>query len=283
MKIIRLITLIVLLIPASFPSLADSSNIEFIPLYNRPAAEIVPLIRPFLEEGDKLVGTGNQIIIRTSDERLKEVMRLVKKFDQRPHRLLITVIQGENLTQEALSARIRLRGTIALGSSAKSRLQAGGHIRQTHSDKKGESRQSVQTLDGEQALIQFGIKQPLPEYQIHDYGSGVGIISGIRYHDVTSGFYVRPRIIGNRVQLDIAPWSDKPSRFGGGIIDTSRAETTLTTKIGVWIELGGQNNQSSESSSGILSRYQSTQKRENRIFIRIEDLDSEQLSPTKAP
>jgi len=63
------------------------------------------------------------------------------------------------------------------------------------------------------------------------------------------------------------------SRLGGGVIDTSGAKTTLTVKLGEWIELGGANEQSNKDSRGTLSRYRSTKKEENRIFIRVEDLD----------
>lgn len=283
MNLIRLIVLSALFIPISFPLLADDTEIKVIPLYNRSAIEIVPLIRHFLHEGDKLVGTGNQLLIRTSDKQLKEIILLVKKIDQPPHRLLITVIQGRNLSQDILSAQATLSGIITSRSQTKSQFKSGGKIRQTHSDKAANIQQSVQTLDGKQALIQFGTKQPLPEYQLHNYGNRINITSGIRYHHVTSGFYVRPKIIGNSVHLDISPWSNKLNRLNGAVIDTSRAETTLIAKMGEWIELSKQNSQSFKNSSELLSRFQSTQKQENRIFLRIEDLDNEQALPVESP
>lgn len=272
-KKIRFVIILLLSITStSYTSAAENNALrtEFIPLYNVLPDEIIPLIRPFLADGDVLTGSGNELIVKTSPERLVDVLAVVKRFDQQPHRLLITVIQGDDTTADRLSAkaRVKLRTT-----SSDTDLSVHGHISKTTTSQDDEKRQSVQTTDGKEAFIQVGTKQPLPEYQLYGYGDRAGISSGIRYHDVTSGFYVQPKLIGNQVRLEVSPWSNKMSRLGGGVIDTSGAKTTLTVKLGEWIELGGANEQSNKDSRGILSRYRSTKKEENRIFIRVEDLD----------
>ncbi len=274
MKIRFIIALLLSLISTSHLLANENGELktEFVPLYNVLPDEIIPLIRPFLADGDVLIGTGSQLIIKTSEERLTEALAVIERFDQAPHQLLITVIQGKNLSAEQFSADAHVRGTI---STSRSNLHARGHIKQTENHQNQEEKQSIKTVDGEEAFIQTGTKLPLPEYQLYRYGPHVGVASGIQYHDVTSGFYVRPKLIGSQVRLEISPWSSKLSPRGGNIIDTSSAKTTLTVKLGEWVELGGVDEEENRDSSGILSRHRSTRKSENKIFIRVEDLTEE--------
>jgi type II secretory pathway component GspD/PulD (secretin) len=271
MKIRLVITLLLSIISTSHLLANENGELktEFVPLYNVLPDEIIPLIRPFLAEGDVLIGSGSQLIIKTSKERLIDALAVIKRFDQPLHQLLITIIQGKELSAERFSAKAHVRGTI---STSGSNLQARGHIKQTEDHRNDEGKQSIKTLDGEEAFIQTGSKQPLPVYQLYRYGPRVGVATGIQYHDVTSGFYVRPKLVGKQVRLDISPWSNKMSPRGGDIIDTSSAKTTLIVKLGEWVELGGINEEENRDSRGILSRHRSTRKSENKIFIRVEDL-----------
>ncbi len=279
-KHIRLFITISLCIISSSQSLAAEGGplkTEFIPLYNVLPEEIIPLIRPFLAEEDVLIGSGSQLIVKTSKERLSEVLNVIKRFDQAAHRLLISVIQGKNLSSANLSASGSIRGHIGLGDSSKTNLKLQGHLRQTKTKRGDAEEQSIQTIDGKEAYIQVGVQQPRSEYQLYLHRNSMGVGESTQYHNITRGFVVRPKLIGSRVRLEISPWSDSLSRLGNGVIDTSRAQTTVTVALGEWIELGGVSEQSSEHREGTLSHYRSSRKGENRIFIRVEDLD--QRSP----
>ncbi|RLA19739.1 MAG: hypothetical protein DRQ61_11070, partial [Gammaproteobacteria bacterium] len=90
-KKIRFVIILLLSITStSYTSAAENNALrtEFIPLYNVLPDEIIPLIRPFLADGDVLTGSGNELIVKTSPERLVDVLAVVKRFDQQPHRLL---------------------------------------------------------------------------------------------------------------------------------------------------------------------------------------------------
>jgi type II secretory pathway component GspD/PulD (secretin) len=269
------VTLSLCIISSSQPLAAEGDPLktEFIPLYNVLPEEIIPLIRPFLAEEDILIGSGSQLIVKTSKERLDEVLNVIKRFDQAAHRLLISVIQGKDLSLTNLSAKGSIRGHIDLGDSSKTNLKLKGHLRQTKTKRNDVEEQSIQTLDGKEAYIQVGTLQPRSEYPLYRHGNHIGFAESTQYHNVTRGFIVRPKLVGNRVRLEVSPWSDNLSRLGNGVIDTSSAQTTVTIALGEWIELGGVNEQSSENREGTLSHYRSSRKGESRIFIRVEDLD----------
>ena len=54
-------------------SFAVETLIEVIPLYNRPASEIQPLISPMLESTDRVIAGGSNLIVKTTHDRLEEI------------------------------------------------------------------------------------------------------------------------------------------------------------------------------------------------------------------
>ena len=70
--------------------------------------------------------------------------------------------------------------------------------------------QTVQVLEGRSAYVMVGQSRPVPDRQV--VRSVVGgrvvehtIVGGVEYRDANTGFYVTPRIAGDRVTLDISP------------------------------------------------------------------------------
>lgn len=60
-----------------------------------------------------------------------------------------------------------------------------------------------------------------------------------QYVDAKSeGFYVTARLVGERVLLDISTTNDSFANTRRGVINTQRVRTTVSGRIGDWIELG---------------------------------------------
>lgn len=64
-----------LVVLAGQTTLAGEPVMEVIPLANRPAAEILPLLAPLLDGEDRVVDNGSNLIVRTSPERLANINR----------------------------------------------------------------------------------------------------------------------------------------------------------------------------------------------------------------
>jgi hypothetical protein len=68
---------------------------------------------------------------------------------------------------------------------------------------------------------------------------------------------------------------DHPRRIRqrpGGTINVQGASTTVSGRLGEWMELGGMNSSSVQSSSGILSGA-TTQRSDNRsIWVKVDEL-----------
>ena len=69
-------------------------KLEVIPLQNRQVEDVIPIIRPLLERNEKVTGMRNQLIVRASPRRLREIKNLLKQIDAQLKNLRITVKQG---------------------------------------------------------------------------------------------------------------------------------------------------------------------------------------------
>lgn len=255
---------------------AQEMELATIDLSHRTAEEIAPLVRPLLDAGEAVIPNRTSLIVKASPRKIAEISALVAELDKAQHRLLITVAQGRGLSLEVLNARAGLQARI--GQNGGVSVSGSGHVYQTESRDLGDNTQRLQTLDGQPANIRFGEQIPLPTPGIVGYGSGGQVIinPGIQYQEASTGFAVTPRLAGNQVIIDVAPWSDRVSREGGGLIDTSGAHTTLKAALGQWVEIGGELTTREQSENGILGHSYSTRSETSKIFIKVEDLDAGQ-------
>ncbi|MDD1637460.1 MAG: hypothetical protein LUQ56_04905 [Methylococcaceae bacterium] len=101
-------------------SFAAETIIEVITLYNRPASEIQPLISPMLEDTDRVMADGSNLIVKTTPERLNEIKKFINNLDTRLNNLIITVIQSRHTTAEELNAAARVNLNIPIDDLTKS-------------------------------------------------------------------------------------------------------------------------------------------------------------------
>ncbi|MBT8113447.1 MAG: type II and III secretion system protein, partial [Gammaproteobacteria bacterium] len=96
--------------------------------------------------------------------------------------------------------------------------------------------------------------------------------------DVTSGFYVTPRLTGNdTVTLQVQPHyrtaSDEYSYTSDGYrgtVDVQEASTTVDAKLGEWIQIGGIDTDAKSKDSGILSTSRNSEDLQSTIFLKVE-------------
>jgi hypothetical protein len=235
------------------------------PLAHRLPEELIPLLQPLLDPGDVLIPARGSLILRASPEKVNEIAAVIGQLDRAPHRLLITVAQASSLTASGLDLETRLRGQTGTGG-----VQAGfqDHLYSLEGRNTQGGSERVQTLDGHPAIIQMGGQFAVPAPS--PFGTG------IRYLPVNTGFSVLPRIAGSEVVLEIAPWSERLNRYRGDLIDTRNAHATVRARLGEWIEVGGMTDRAVGETSHLAGHSYSTRSRDDRILLRVEDLDAGQ-------
>jgi hypothetical protein len=85
---------------------------------------------------------------------------------------------------------------------------------------------------------------------------------------VTTGFYVLPRIHGDRVTLQISPFKNSLAKSSTGGIETQSARTTIIGHIGAWLPLGGVSEQSKHSQSSLGNSSSTNSRSQQSIWIK---------------
>ena len=263
---------IIFIILLSKTAFADQTLIEVIPLYNRPASEVQPLISPMLEKTDRVIADGANLIVRTTPDRLEDIKKFINNLDTRPNTLLITVIQSRHTSAAELNAAARVNLNIPLDNLSKSRGGITGHYEQTQNQNAAESTQTIRTVEGNTAFIKAGSAYPVQNIQIYNSGYGYPAVStSTEFIDATTGFAVTPRLAGQQAILDVSPWSDRAT--AGGRLETQSAQSTIRINLGEWVELGGIDETSQHSITAHLANNRQTNEYKLRILVKVDKAD----------
>ena len=257
-------------------SFAAETIIEVITLYNRPASEIQPLISPMLEDTDRVMADGSNLIVKTTPERLNEIKKFINNLDTRLNNLIITVIQSRHTTAEELNAAARVNLNIPIDDLSKSSGRITGHYDRAKIQNANESTQTIRTLEGNSAYITVGKTYPIQNVQIYNSGYGYPAVStSTEFIDATTGFAVTPRLTEQhpisgeqQVILDVSPWSDNVNVQGQ--IEFQNVQSTIKINLGQWVELGGIDEDSHSSANGNLATIRQTNQKRAHILVKVD-------------
>jgi type II secretory pathway component HofQ len=255
------------------PLQADS--ITTIQLQNRPAEEIIPIIEPMLGTGDVITGRGFKLFLRSSPETLAEVKDMIDVLDITAKILQISVFQGSERDLRALSinGNIQIESGNASGSIGTKSNQSAGSISYDNNNTSGSINatgtsgrmqnnplQRLRVTAGTEGYIETG--EQIPYFSVAGWIGSRAAVGDIEYRNVTTGFYVLPRVHGDNVSLQVSPFKNSLRKTRTGNIATQQANTTITGRLGEWLLIGGATEQITRSQSGI-GNYSSTQNRTN--------------------
>ncbi|MEJ2686583.1 MAG: secretin N-terminal domain-containing protein [Gammaproteobacteria bacterium] len=270
----------------AIPGQADPS-LHVIELHHRTAAEIIPILRPLLSGDEAMTGTGYQLIVRATPARLKSLQTVIRQLDKAPQQLRITVRRATRSQMEswglvagggAQAGNVRIYSTDQAGGPGLtvSRHDAHGkvHTRVFSTEAKGDGNdvQQLRVTEGRPAFIQFGLSFPVPE-QTRSWVNGKPVVQdGLTYKDIGSGFYALARLQGNRVTLDISPRRQALAPQGGGMITHQALTTTVSGKVGQWLDLGGASDDTRQQDSGTVYRTENRDRRRAHIWVKVDVL-----------
>lgn len=239
-------------------------ELEILQLRSRSAEQVIPILRPLLEPGGVLTGQGYQLIVRTSPKNLADLRAVLDSIDRPPRRLVISVRQGATAEEMRRSAGARV--DLRPGDS-----RADVRIADARSASDERVDQRVQVLEGGRAMIGSGESRPLRERQLFRSPDGRVVRETTTVIQQTStGFEVVPRLSGDTVHLEIAPQRERFAQ--GGVIQSQQVATTVSGRLGEWIDLGGASTSSARSGSGILSSGEAPTAGTSSTWVKVEEL-----------
>ncbi|HZV61102.1 MAG TPA: secretin N-terminal domain-containing protein [Methylophilaceae bacterium] len=240
-----------------------------ITLKHRFAEDLLPVVQPMVGPEGTANATNNILIIRTTPERLAEIEQVVSNLDVGSRNIRIEVSHDRSLQTEdrelSASGRGRVGDTeVVIGRPGR---RSGARIEMN----RGSSRSSQQgsqfltVMDGASAFIEVG--QSVPYTQVFTQRYAI-VQQTTDFQDITTGFAVRPRYIGDEVEVEITPRIATLNT--GGFIDFDTLSTRMRVKPGVWFDLGGSMRSRDEVSSAILSSGSSNASESSALMIKVD-------------
>ncbi len=263
---------------------ADLTTLETIELRYRTAAEVLPVVEPLVRAHGTVTGSQNLLILRTTPSNLAEIRQVVEAVDRMPRRLRITVLHNvDRGTRERLLAaggRVSFEGVAVEVPAPSGRRGANVEIGRGDDFLRGrgleqeavESKrrtQQVHTLEGSPAFIVTGQSWPPGEPRVVRTPYGERVEQTTAYRDLAAGFYVLPRVSGERVTLEVSYRREGASR---GSAELAQASTVVTGRLGDWIGLGAAAQGRDALASGVGSHGGSSESELRTILLRVEEI-----------
>lgn len=269
---------------------AQQTQVEVFALQHRLAADLVEVVSPLVAPEGVVQSSGNNLIVRATPARLREIRNVINQLDTAPKQLLISVQQGADISQSRQSASVS--GRIG-GSQGGFGLPGGGRedanvilrdsngnvVRGGVSDStrsnQNNSTQQVRVLEGRTALIQVGQERPVVERRVFPSVGRPVVIEQQGFQQVTTGFRVLPRVQGQQFTLQISPQQaslrNNP-RNNSGVVDVQRLNTSVSGRLGEWVDIGGAVVQQSRQTSGIGARANTQSNTQTNVLVKVEVL-----------
>ena len=268
---------------------ADPQVMEVITLGYRQAEEVIPMLRPLLAPGGALTGTSNQLVVRTTPANLAELKKVLAVMDSKPRQLMISVRQVA--AADASRSAASLSGTVGAGANAQvtvarppgaqrqpgvvvqsgdTQLEARGVT--GSSTREAGVTQTLRVLEGNSAFIRIGQSVPITGAQVRRTPAGAQVTQNTEFVEAGSGFYVIPRVSGDRVTLEISTQRDRLRNPNTGVVDLQRVGTVVSGRLGEWIEIGGSSSEAARTRSDPLAGASSGGREQGSVMLKVEEI-----------
>lgn len=231
-------------------------------IYSARATELAPVIAPMAAPEGGVTVYQDQLIIRSTPEKIALIRDTLKKLDRPLKNLRVSVryLQEQSESRRSIGADGRVR--IGNGDvSGRVNVQAGDSQRQ--SQRRNEY--GITASEGSTVFVATG--QDIPVLSVVSAGmNGNGAVIGNSYVPVQSGMEVTPRLQPDgHVMLAIRFRQAEADRRG--IINSASTETQIQASLGQWTPLSQVTQSVEVSSSGLTS--QSQQQKSSRAPLEI--------------
>jgi type II secretory pathway component GspD/PulD (secretin) len=276
--LIRLASLLASLTLAFFSlgtAAAADLVLEVIALRYRTVEQVLPVLQPLVAKPGTISGMQNRLVVRTTPANLSEIRRVLDAIDRQPRKLMITVRQDADAQRGAEG--VEVAGTVRSGGARTGTTGAlQGRAYSTQSLENDRTAQQVQVLEGSEAFIRVGLSVPVYDRRVvREVVGGRNVersVDTIDYRDILTGFHVRPQVSGDIVTVEVSPQRDTPGQLGRGSANVHQLRTTVSGRLGEWLEIGGVVSGRSLESSGTVYRTDAARTENRRILLKVDEI-----------
>ena len=282
---VRLLVCVLMLASTTGVVMAQQLVTQVIQLRYRTPDQIVPVLQPLLAQGGTLSAMNGRLIVRTTPENLAELQDVLAQIDTMQRRLMISVRQDADLEHSErggqVSGRVEIGDDVVVSSAGKpappgATVQGGGvraRVYRSEGQRGERLSQQVQVLDGGQAMIRIGQSVPIRSRRWVDTPDGRAWQDVIEYRDIDAGFIVTPRVVGDHVTLDILASGDRVQRQGAADVQVQRVQTSVSGRLGEWIEIAGIGEEAVRRDEEILASSRDARREARRVLLKVDEIE----------
>jgi Bacterial type II and III secretion system protein/Bacterial type II/III secretion system short domain len=263
--------LLLILLIISCSAFAET-EFKIITLQHVFAKDLLPIIEPMVGADGAANGMNNQLIVRAQPERMREIEAIVASLDVAKVNRKITVkTSNDTETQQErteASGAVKV-GKVTVGNDRRAKPNRGRvDVARNSSNSSQNSNQFINVLDGARAFIKVGQIVPFTQEWVTITRRYIQIERTTDWREISVGFAVRPRTIGNEIELEIMPRIAKLN--SSGYIDFEELKTTLLVKLGDWVDIGGTMQQNDDLSRKILGIQSVSSQQQSSLVVKVD-------------
>ena len=262
---------LMLLVSLTAPQVS-ALEVEVIKIQYRWVEDTLPIVRSLLSSQGKVTPDyrTNSLVVVDTPEAIQGIRAALQQIDRAPAQVRIEVRFGKIAEKMVRAGQVdgKIGGEkweISKGDDPKDGVQVSLDEQRTKSDRRSDYTLLVQS--GTPGYLRVGKDVPYREDWndlCRKYG---GCDGGIGYKRVETGMEVNPRIVGDRVILDITPRISDVS--SNGIIRFTGASTQIILPLGEWVTIGGAEETLNDALNAILARGSEIQESTQTISLRV--------------
>ena len=258
----------------SVPVQAAGLDFKMITLQHRFPQDVLPAVQQLAGPEGSVSAIDQHLVVRAAPEKMAAIEALVEKLDTARRNLRITVRYDDQQmdSRDAVGADGMIRHgdiEIGVGRYAEEQDSVRFNIDSGRSSMQRGSEQFLTVLDGERAFVRVGQSVPFTQQWMVLTAQYLNLHQTTEFHDITTGFAVRPRYIGNQVEVEITP---RIARLNAaGFIDFDELTTTVRAARGEWLDIGGLMQNRDQVSREIFSHSQREEGNSTRLRIKVDE------------
>lgn len=240
-------------------------------LQYRLAQDVLPVIEPMVGSSGSVRAIDNHLLVTATPDRLSQIETLLGQLDVARKNVRITVSHAMDdvVHQRGVGASARGRiGDVEISTSRRARDGVSVDLYDSTNTSSNTGSEFLTVIDGGLAFIRVGQSIPYTQQWIVLTQRYAGIQQTVEFQDVTTGFAVRPRYIGDQVELEITPRISRPNQ--AGFIDFEELSTVVRVSPGEWFDLGGNMRNRDDVSREILNSHRQSGSRTTSLKIRVD-------------
>lgn len=269
--------LLAVLLLAAATVAAAGYPLTIIELNHRFAEDLVPVLKPLVGPEGSISGVNDSLLVRASPRALAEVRQALRRLDVPARNLLVEVRRAGGRSASgtdvgiSVDERVGKHGRVRIGEPARHQGPPGSRAWARAGSGSGNRAvaQQLRVLDGQEGFIAIGSEQPVGYRERYLGPDGVVVRRRVGYRSSGSGVYVRPRVQGNRVSIEVRAANSELHQQGRGVLEKTVVETRVSGPLGEWINLGQLHASGSQSSRGLLSSSSASTSRYDGVQVRV--------------